>query len=107
MIRYVHLNIYNFLQKFYFNNWSEKRFELSESPVLDCSDVGKIPIVDIVECQEAVSELGITYSGEYSLDSVPKGCVTAYNYAYWNTHGTGRINTNYFPICKIGGNYKY
>lgn len=83
---------------FFFDYLPDLMFELSESPMRDCSDIQN-SLGDVLECQKAASELGIMYDYEISSDSFPKGCSSGYNSVYWNTHDTGAIRKNYFPIC--------
>ena len=82
------------------------RFELTESPDRDCSDIGKTSLGDEAECKEAASELEIGYGWDNSWETLPKGCfASASGNAYWNTHEIGSSNEIYFPICRKGGNH--
>ena len=83
-------------------------FELTDSIVRDCSGIGKQSPRDVVECRKAVSLLGL-YSGktflEGSWDSHPKGCSSSevWETNRWNSHQTGRENSDYFVICRKTG----
>lgn len=70
----------------------------------DCSDIGKASLGDVVECQEARSELGVSYwSDDVNSKNFPKACVYYNNKVYWNAHETGASNGNNFPICRNDG----
>ena len=93
---------------FIFHHCPENRFELSDSPVRDCSEIGKISLGNEPECQEAALALGLYYVWwvDASWNHVPKGCFIDGNRdAYWNAHETGASSENHFPICKKDGNH--
>lgn len=82
-----------------------KWFELTDSIVRGCSDIGKQPIINAVECQEALSKLGLAtgmhfYQGFFG--GIPKGCSFSQSLGEnrWNNHHTGRENNDYFVICR-------
>ena len=74
--------------------------------VRDCSDIGKTSLADVAECQEAASQLGINYWGDFSWPEWPNRCFSDYKDVYWNTHETGASRNNNFPVCR-SGNYKH
>ena len=90
---------FSLLKVFLFDYLPDLMFELSEPPMRDCYDIQN-SLSDVLECQKAASELGIIFDYEISSDSFPKGCSSGYNNVYWNTHDTGAIRKNYYPICR-------
>ena len=91
---------------FPFNHWVGIQFELAEFSARDCSNIGKDPIANIHECQQAATELGNRYGLDGSWKGRPKGCYMLYssynrkNIVFWNKRekGNGRDFTR--PICR-------
>ena len=77
-------------------------FDVIESPARDCSEMEEHSINAEAECQKAASELGLYYGQNGSWSTLPKGCFSYSNAAFWNTHETGDSSENRFPICKKG-----
>ena len=70
----------------------------------DCSDIGKQPLLDKAECQDAASQLGLSLSvHEGSWSHNPKGCGLLKPYVYWNNHQTGSERNDWFVICRTSG----
>ena len=88
------------------------RFELIESELRDCSDIGKASLSDEAECREAAIQLGLYYRRKLYYARVPKGCYVTRMLGrwfglHWNTHPIGASRKNAFPICRKGGNYNH
>ena len=91
---------------FPFNQWVGIQFELAEFSARDCSNIGKDPIANIHECQQAATELGSRYGLDGSWAGRAKGYYMLYssynreNIVFWNKHekGDGRDFTR--PICR-------
>ena len=93
---------------FYFIHWSAKKFELTEFAVRDCSSIGREPLSNVTECQEAAAELGQTYDGDVSFSWNPKGCFSLGNKrVFWNNHDTGSERKGILAICRKKGKYIY
>jgi len=83
-------------------------YELTQSSVRDCSDVGKMALRDEGECKNAASELSISYAGGGSLgDHNPKGCFYWSSHVFWNTHQTGSNRPDSKAICRKYGQVYY
>ena len=79
---------------------------ITESPVRDCADVGKLPLGNMAECQEAASNLGLPYRYAGSWSSNPKGCYkSSEEYVFWNNHEIGSQRSNTLAICQNSGKY--
>ena len=81
--------------------FADLSFVLTAFGVRDCSDVGKDPVGNINECQEAATELGKRYRYEVHTEHRPKGCFLLYSsFVYWNNHETGNGRDTTQPICR-------
>ena len=111
-----------------FYRLTEIRYEVSESQVRDCSNIGKHSLVEVAECRDAALELGNVFRFEGSWPLLPKGCISGYGILNgmtfngmpffsmertqgWNAHDTGAAKEKYYPVCKKyydpSGNYKH
>ena len=90
---------------FLFFNHRKKtaNYELTQSSVRDCSDVGKIALSDEGECKIAASELSLRYNNygsEGSRSNNPKGCFYFDYRVRWNSHQTGSNRDHSQGICR-------
>ena len=94
--------------KFY-SFYLAKKFELTEFAVRDCSSIGREPLSDMAECQEAAAELGQKYHGSGSFPNAkwnPKGCFSIENKGvFWNNHKTGSERAGILAVCRKIGKY--
>ena len=70
----------------------------------DCSSIGREPLSNMTECQEAAAELGQTYQGDGSFSWNPKGCISIEKKrVHWNNHETGSERVGIYTICRNKG----
>ena len=89
---------------------------IADNPAKACSDVGKLPLGNSAECQEAASSFGILYAGSLMAGSWindTKGCYIcrncrnySQNSVIWSNHETGSERSSFLPICKAIGKYR-
>ena len=86
----------------------------------DCSDIGKAPIRDKFECQEAAAQLGLIFKepwyilqgygrNEIEDSKSPKGCHmlyidVEYDIVRYNPHEIGSEGHDTYFICEKSGN---
>ena len=90
---------------FHVYHWIAPKYVIADKLARTCYDVGKLPLGNIAECQEAASSFGFLYRGSQVTDN-PKGCYiirdSSLNFVYWNNHGPA-FTRNLLPICKAIG----
>ena len=64
--------------------------------------VDALELGSAAQCEEAATELGLSYVAPINFSSEPKACfVILGNSVYYNTHPAGAANQMASPICKI------